>query len=78
MVGSKKLRMESMLARLEPGRQGVRERPRRQASVKYLLADVVKAALAMFVFKDPSLLALKGNCRHLPHSETAGNRVCAC
>lgn len=46
-------------SRLEPVFQKARETGRRKASLAYQLPDVIKAALAMFVFKMPSLLVFE-------------------
>lgn len=59
MAGCKRLSMKRMLESLEPVFQNAKEKPRRHASMTYPLADVIKAALAVFVFKKPSLLAFE-------------------
>ena len=56
MAGSKKLRMGAMLERVDEVFGAARDVPRRGASLKHTLRDVLMAGLAVFVFKAPSLL----------------------
>ena len=91
VMGSKKLKLVSLLETVDQVFRRVDEGVRRNASMKYSMRDTLNCALAMFVLKSPSLLhfeeearadrILGKNLRHLfrveeaPSDETIRQRL---